>query len=327
MNQTSGVGLVVNARARSGRRAFEKARAALAARGVALLSAHLVQEPAEVKMMVERALDGGVRRLVIGGGDGTLSSVSGLVAGCGAVMGVIPLGTANDFARTLGIPSGVEQACEVVACGRVARVDLGIAGDRHFLNVASFGLGATVAQKVSASGKKMLGPLAYPLATARALASTPRFSVRIAFPAGGREELGCPDVLQVAVGNGRFYGGGRSISPFASINDESLDVCVITRGPAAEMLKVARRVRSGDYSGLRSVMAFRTPELSVETTPVLPLNVDGELRQTDGPVRFGVRPGALQVLVPPAGPAGPAGRAGRAGQTGPASQDAGGVQG
>lgn len=290
---------MVNARARRGSRAFEQARAALTAGGVTLTCAQIAEKPSEVRAMVEQALDRGVRRIVIGGGDGTLSSVSGLVARSGAVLGVIPLGTANDFARTLGIPSSLEQACEVVAGGRVARVDLGIAGDRHFLNVASLGLGATVTMKVSSSGKKMLGPLAYPVATARALASTPRFSARIAFPAGGPPDLICPDLLQIAVGNGRFYGGGRAISASASIDDASLDVCVITRGPVTEMLKVARRVRSGDYSGLGSVRTLRVRDLVIETTPVLPINVDGELQETHGPMRFGVLPGALKVLVPP----------------------------
>jgi diacylglycerol kinase (ATP) len=86
---------------------------------------------------------------VLGGGDGSVSSVAGVLAGCDAVLGVLPLGTANDFARTMGIPFELGAACATVADGVVGEADLGLARDHHYVNVASMGLGSAVAEAIS----------------------------------------------------------------------------------------------------------------------------------------------------------------------------------
>ena len=303
-------GLIVNGTARSGRLAFGRTTGQLLARGVRLVAARLVAEPRALRPAVRQVLEAGARLLIVGGGDGTLSTVCTPLARWGATLGVIPLGTANDFARTLGIPTGVDRACEVIAGGRVVDVDLGVLEGvdeqatehraEHFLNVASVGLGAAVAAAVSSRAKGLLGPLAYPLATLKAAASARPFATRLHVgapdPAAGVRSF--DDVLQIAVGNGRLYGGGRAVSATAGIDDAALDVYVVCKAGPWQLLRVARRVRSGDFAGLGSVAYDRTDQLLVETDPPMRLNVDGELRGQRTPVRFAVAPNVLRVLVP-----------------------------
>ncbi len=303
-------GLIVNGTARSGRLAFGRTTGQLLARGVRLVAARLVAEPRALRPAVRQVLEAGERLLIVGGGDGTLSTVCTPLARWGATLGVIPLGTANDFARTLGIPTGVDRACEVIAGGRVVDVDLGVLEGvdeqatehraEHFLNVASVGLSAAVAAAVSSRAKGLLGPLAYPLATLKAAASARPFATRLHVgapdPAAGVRAF--DDVLQLAVGNGRFYGGGRAVSATAGIDDAALDVYVVCKAGPWQLLRVARRVRSGDFAGLGSVAYDRTDQVLVETDPPMRLNVDGELRGQRTPVRFAVAPNVLRVLVP-----------------------------
>lgn len=332
--------LIVNAQARAGRPALERARDQLLRRGIKLMGARLVTEPFDLKPTVREVLAAGSRLLIVGGGDGTLSSVCTLLAHSEVTLGVIPLGTANDFARTVGIPTGVDRACDVIADGQVVDVDLGMLDGMgvggadhvdHYLNVASIGLGAVVAGAMSTRAKRLLGPLAYPLATLKAAVSARSFMACLTLPAQDtatgpardtatgtgppvgfrarpppRPPLGSSqwgfrdldDVLHIAVGNGRFYGGGRAVSVTAGIDDAALDVYVVTRGRPWELLRVARRLKGGDFSGLASVVCYRADEVRIETQPLLPLNVDGELRGQHTPVRVAVARNALRVLVP-----------------------------
>lgn len=307
MTSARGAGLVVNGRARSGELVYERARERLQALGVGLRECHLVRDPAVLGPTVEGVV-ANCGLVIVGGGDGTLSSVSGIMARAGATLGVIPLGTANDFARTLGIPSELEPACALIADGNVVEVDLGRAGDDSFLNVASVGFGAAVAAAMSPRAKKVLGPAAYALAATRAAGSVRPFSVELcpvdtATADGPAERF--DRVVQVAVGNGRYYGGGRQVSPTAGVADAALDVLVIRWAGLRELVGVTRRLRSGDFAGLRSVSARRTPSIELRTDPPMPVNLDGELRSVT-PLRFAVDPGALRVLAPAAGP-GPTG--------------------
>ena len=116
-------------------------------------------------------------------------------------LGLLPLGTANDFARTLEIPVDIEQACQTIAHGKVVDVDLGLARDNYYVNVASTGLSVKVTQALSPRLKK-LGVLAYPMAAIRAFFEHEPFSARLTFPDGDREPVEYGRLLHLAVGNG-----------------------------------------------------------------------------------------------------------------------------
>lgn len=294
--------LVVNTRSRVGEAAFFQAVDRLEELGVEIGATYPLRDPARIAETVHGVLENGVSGapcdlLVLGGGDGTVSSVVDFLAGTDVVLGLIPLGTANDFARTLEIPATVAGACEAIAGGRVADVDLGLAGDNYFVNVASVGLGAGVTRALSSGMKKRMGALAYPVAAIRAFLAHEPFGARLTFPDGDHEPVEYGRLLQVAVGNGRFYGGGMAVSPGAGIDDGNLDVYAIRLGRHRDLVGVARYLKSGDFINHESVDHYVTRRVRLETFPEQHINIDGEV-VTSSPQDFSCERNALKVMVP-----------------------------
>jgi YegS/Rv2252/BmrU family lipid kinase len=216
--------VVVNTGSRRGAAAYAEVLTRLEAEGVPIRSADAVSHGSRLPQAIGRAVADGHDLVIVGGGDGTIGCAAGIIAGSDATLGVLPLGTANDFARTLEVPADAVGACAALAHGDVVDVDLGRVDGRAFLNVASAGLSVGVTQALTPGLKRRLGPLAYPVATLRAYRRHQPFTARLEFPHGDREPLELDDLLQVAVGNGRHYGGGNTVSPNAGIDDHTLDV-------------------------------------------------------------------------------------------------------
>jgi YegS/Rv2252/BmrU family lipid kinase len=215
----------------------------------------------------------------------------------GTLLGLLPLGTANDFARTLDIPEDIEEACKLIANGNVVDIDLGLAGDNFYVNVASVGLSVEATRALSPWLKKSTGPLAYPVAAIRAFLKHEPFSARLTFPEGDHEPVEYDRLLQVAVGNGRFYGGGMIVALESGIDDKTLDIYAIDLGRRRDLIGAVRYLKSGDFIKTDGVHNFRTPRVRLETDPDLPVNIDGEV-VTRTPQDFSVAQNALNVLVP-----------------------------
>jgi diacylglycerol kinase (ATP) len=292
-----GAALIVNARSRTGEKAFERALRLLSSLGVAVGVSYAVNDPARLAETAREAVLEGYDPIILGGGDGSVSSTVDFLAHHRATLGLLPLGTANDFARTLEIPSALEEACETIAHGKVVDVDLGLVGDNFYVNVASVGLSVEVTRSLSPRLKKSVGPLAYPVAALMAFFKHQPFAARLHFPDGDHEPVGYDRLLQVAVGNGRFYGGGMVVAPGSGIDDRSLDVYAIRLGRRRDLVGVARYLRSGDFVKSESVDHFRTRHVRLETEPELSINVDGELVART-PQEFSIAPNALRVIVP-----------------------------
>ena len=293
------VALVVNVQARRGEDDFERARIALVRAGVLVAAAHRVTDPRELPARVEDEVRAGATDVVVGGGDGTLSAAAGRLAGRGVALGVLPLGTANDFARTLGVPPGLDGAAAVVAAGVRRTVDLGWAGERAFLNAASVGVSSALTHRLRGSRwKRIAGPLAYGVAGAAAARELPPFRARLAVD-GARTEL---DALQVVIGNGRWHGGGRLVAPGAAPDDETLDVYVLRARSgrrATHLLALARHavlLLAGRHLEHPDVVHARARRVELETDPPLDVDADGELSGKT-PVVVRVAPGALEVLA------------------------------
>jgi YegS/Rv2252/BmrU family lipid kinase len=291
--------LIVNTRSRSGEQVFFRALDRLQELHVPLGATYAIRDPARLPETVREVLEdgSGYETLILGGGDGTVSSVVDFLAHHDVTLGLLPLGTANDFARTLGIPSDVDEACEAIANGKVVDVDLGLAGNNYYVNVASVGLGVGATQALTPWAKKNIGALAYPVAAIKAFMTHEPFSARLVFPDGDHEPVEHERLLQVAVGNGRFYGGGMVVAPGSGIDDKSLDVYAIRLGRHRDLFGAARYLKSGDFIRNESVSQYRTTRVRLETDPPLSVNIDGELvAQT--PQDFSVAENALKVLVP-----------------------------
>jgi diacylglycerol kinase (ATP) len=293
----NGAALIVNARSRTGEKAFERASRLLDSLGVEVGVSYALSDPARLAETVREAVSEGHGPIILGGGDGSVSSTVDFLAHHDVTLGLLPLGTANDFARTLEIPSGLEAACETIARGKVVDIDLGLVGDNFYVNVASVGLSVEATRSLSPQLKKSIGPLAYPVAAIQAFLKHEPFTARLAFPDGDHEPVDYGRLLQVAVGNGRFYGGGMVVAPGSGIDDRLLDVYAIKLGRRRDLFGVVRYLRSGDFVRNESVDHFRTSRVLLETEPELPINVDGEL-VTRTPEEFAVADNALHVIVP-----------------------------
>jgi diacylglycerol kinase (ATP) len=293
--------LVINTASRHGAGAFSAARRALERHGIDLAAAHTVTEPTTLPSVVGELVRSGIRLVVVGGGDGTMSCAAGVLADLSksnrAVLGVLPLGTANDFARSLDIPRGLDAASEVLATGKIVDVDLGRANSAPFLNVASLGLSVKVTNALNPGLKQRLGPVAYPFAALVAFRDQHPFNAWLEFPAGDLDSIELKDLLQVGVGNGRHYGGGATVAPNASVDDHSLDVFAIERGRLRDHVSIASLLRSGRLVEHEKVWHFATTEVVVKTDDDQPVNLDGEIA-TQTPSRFSVQPNAIDVVVP-----------------------------
>ena len=297
MTRTGPAALIVNTASRRGAVAYDTARQLLTERGVDLVDAFGVSDPARLRETVEQAVGSGHRLVVVGGGDGTVSSVVDALSGTGVTLGLLPLGTANDLARTLEVPLDLAAACATVADGKVVDIDVGRIGETAFLNVASLGLSVEVARAMSPVLKRRLGPLAYPVAAVPAYRRHRPFGARLTFPAGDHEPVDVDHLLQLAVGNGRFYGGGNAVSRQAGIDDHSLDVYAIPHGRFREHVNIARFFRSGGFVEHPEVLHLRTRAVDVATDRPMAVNVDGEVIAAT-PVSFAISPNALDVIVP-----------------------------
>jgi len=289
--------LIVNTRARRGREQAARARQVLATWGVPLAVSYAPRSSARLPALVRAALDAGCDLIILGGGDGTVSAAVDLLAHRHAVLGLLPLGTANDFARTLGISTDLDAACAVIARGKVVDIDLGRADDLYYVNVASIGLGARVITRVSPWLKRVAGKLAYPVAAARALVGFHPFAATLTFPEGDHPPTTFPRLLQIGVGNGRFYGGGAVVAPGAGIDDGTLDVYAIEWAGWRDLAGLALTFRSGRFVHRATVYTYETAAVRIETERTLATNVDGELVDQT-PVLFTQARDALRVLVP-----------------------------
>ncbi len=294
--------LIVNTGSRHGRQQARQARQLLRAAGIAPRAVYGVRNPARLPEITRAALAKGCNLIILGGGDGSVSAVVAELAGHDALLGLLPLGTANDFARGLGIPDDLEEACAIIAHGEVLAVDLGLAGEHHYVNVITMGLGAEVVKSISGRLKRLLGPLAYPLATAFALRRYHPFAATLTFPDNDHPPATYERLLQIAVGNGRFYGGGAVVAPAARIDDGMLDVYAIELRSWHALIGVAWSLKSGRQIRRDDVPYWRTRRVQITTRPSLPVNIDGELVDQT-PELFTVARGVLRVLVPRRSPA------------------------
>lgn len=291
---TDRVAVVVNTAARSGARALPLVEQALRGRA-GDVTVHAAQGGGGLAAAIDAALADGPDLLVVGGGDGTVGCAAARVAHTGTALGVLPLGTANDFARTLGIPTALPAAVRTLTEGHVVDVDLGRVDGRAYLNVASLGLSVAVTRRLTPGLKRRLGRFAYPVATLAAYRSHRPFAARLELAEGATLEL--DDLLQVAVGNGRHYGGGLTVSPTASVDDHLLDVYAVERGRLRDHVSVARLLRTGHLVEHERVHHVTARRVRLVTDEPLEVNLDGEIAATT-PATFEVDRNALHVVVP-----------------------------
>ena len=284
--------LLLNPGARRGADAIDPVLDRLRAGGVAL-DERPMTSPEEVTRVLTAAA-ATADCAIVGGGDGSLRMAAAGIEASGLALGILPLGTANDLARTLGIPDDPVAAAEVILAGHRRVIDLGTVNGEPFFNVASIGLATELARELSGDLKKRWGRLGYAIAAIRTLAKARRFSAWIT----ERDSTVRTRTMQIAVGNGRFYGGGNVVAEHAAIDDEHLDLYSLEMRTVWRLALMLWSFRSGEHGAWSEVTTLRGTEFEVRTGSPRPVNADGEI-VTETPARFLVHPKAITVFAPP----------------------------
>src|SRR3954465_13102074 len=222
--------------------------------------------------LAAEAADRGTDVVIACGGDGTLNEVVNGLDGRDVSLGVVPLGTANDFARQTGIPEDADHAMDVILRRKPVRIDTASMNGRRFVNVSTGGVGAEATAETPADFKASLGPLAYAITAVRKLAGN---EIRRAAFAGPDFDLD-PEFLAFAVGSARVTGGGTIMTPDASVTDGLLDLCVIEAMSRRDFAVLSWSVKAGEHVGLPGVHYAQLPWLKVTGVEPLSVNLDGE---------------------------------------------------
>jgi len=261
------------------------------------LEVRVTWEGGDAARLVAEAAREGVDRVVVGGGDGSVNEIAnGLMALDPAVrpeLGILPLGTANDFATACGLPRDAAAALLLAVTGTAVPVDLGRANDAYFANIAAGGFGAAVTADTPVELKNFLGGGAYTvMGLVKALDFRP-YACAIRTADGAVEG----SVVVGAVCNGRQAGGGQPLAPDALVDDGLLDLVCLRPFPMASAPQVAAEVMGLAPPG-QFVLRLRVPWIEVEARDPLPVNLDGEPIRSSR-IRFAVVPGCLRLVLPP----------------------------
>lgn len=284
--------LLTNKRSGGAARALDSAIERLERGGFSLR----VEAPTSVEDLRQRIRDSDGATVIVGGGDGTLSAAAPALRELGRPFGLLPLGTANDLARSLGIPFDLAEAADVIAAGKIRRIDLGRINGKPFFNVASLGLSAEVVREHEDGGtrKRLLGVLNYPLSAWAAFRRHRPFRAELTID-GQRFSCRC---TQIAIGNGRHYGGGMTIDEAAEVDDGWLRVYYLKPAGLLSMLAALPALRFGWLRRSPVAEVRRARQVEVRTRRPEPVNVDGELKERT-PVVVEIEPAALEVFAPP----------------------------
>ena len=283
--------LIVNAHSRSGRDNADRAEALLEAAGLRVRRGDTHAREDVSRRIVELAHE--IDLVVVGGGDGTINAAAPGIVATRLPLGILPLGTANDLARTMGVPLDLEGAVGVVAGGRTRTIDLGEVNGHPYFNVASLGFGVDLTHALTSDAKRRWGPLGYAVAGLRVLRRLQPFHVEIEM--GGARTRS--RTVHLAVGNGRHYGGGMTVSEDAAIDDGRLDVYSLEVTSVLKLLMLLPALRSGRTQDWTEIRTLAGQEIRVSTRRHRSVNADGEI-VTRTPATFKVLTGAATLFVP-----------------------------
>lgn len=284
--------LIINAHSRRGEELFRDAKRLLEEAGIRLIASHAVKDPRKLNGTVDKAVEDGAPMVIIGGGDGSLSCTIDFVVGRDCVFALLPLGTANSFARTLGIPLDLEGAVKTIATGRRRTIDLGKIDGDYFANCAAMGLSPMIGEGIPRRLKRYLGRIGYLSWATWCLIRFRPFRLTIESESG-KETVWA---TEVRIANGRFHGGVELVEKADVDTGELVVQAVIGRSKTklvwnwiASALKLRAREATVEH--------FHGRSLRIETRPRQKISIDGEVLART-PVTASIAQCVVEVVVP-----------------------------
>lgn len=285
--------LIVNPSAGGGRtrRALPAVQSALSAHGVEHRTA-LTESLEHARTLAREAATAGDAAVAFGG-DGLVGAVAAAVSEAGGVLGVLPGGRGNDFARVLGIPLDPVSACTVLRDGEIRALDLGEADGHVFVGIASCGFDS-VANRIANESRLVRGSLVYAYGALRALTTWKSARFEVELGGGGHRTV---SGYTIAAANAGAYGGGMMMAPDASLTDGLLDVVIVGDAPRARFLRLLPTVFRGEHVRQPNVEVVRTASVTISASRPFTMYADGD-PIADLPVTVRARPGAVRTIVP-----------------------------
>lgn len=284
--------VIINTFSRRGEKLFFKALDALQANNILVVASYPVRRPSDLPTIIEEALSRRSDIVIVGGGDGTISSIVDQFAHKDAVLGLLPLGTGNSFIRTLGIPLTLTGAIRVIRHGKVVKTDLGRVNDDYFANVVSLGFAADVARATPRRLKRMLGPIAYGIVGMKYFFTTEKFQATLTTA----DTTYTIKTHSIIIANGSVYG----ISPLrseADVDSGKLLVLTMDMMNRWQHLKFWLLLLLRPRKQIAGMQHFLTSEVHIKSSPIQHIDIDGDcLAKT--PAALSVAPAALNVMVP-----------------------------
>jgi YegS/Rv2252/BmrU family lipid kinase len=283
--------LVVNAGSRKGADLFAEARDKLIAAGIELLAAKKCKTAKSMETEVKQALKK-APMVIVGGGDGSLSSFVDYFIGTDVVFALLPLGTANSFARTMGVPLDLDGAVDVIAKGEAREIDVGCINGDYFLNAAAMGLAPKVAESVPHGLKRTLGRLGYLIWAGWSAANFRAFRVKLE---DGKRTVRMW-ATEVRIANGRFHGGIELIEN-ADLKSGEIVVQVVTGRSVAKLgwsyFASAAKLKARH----QTVREFVASEFTLSTKPRMKVSIDGEVG-AETPLKISALPNGVTIAAP-----------------------------
>jgi YegS/Rv2252/BmrU family lipid kinase len=291
MREIKTAALVVNAKSRKGQRLFENTCELM--KGLPYpVDAHAVEHPRDLEPTVRRALAKKPDLLILGGGDGTVSGLVDLMVGHNVILGVLPLGTANSFARTLGIPIDIPGAVEVIRTGVPRRIDLGMIDKDYYANCAAMGISPQIAETVPHGLKKVLGRIGYLGWAAYQFIRFRPFTLIV----GEGDKAERLRVVEVRISNGPYHGGTELVES-ASVDSGEIVVQAVLGHFKRRLVQNWASNVFRHRSRHDEVREFRGRSIRLDTIPRLPISIDGEVL-AHTPVTARIAAAVIEVLVP-----------------------------
>lgn len=235
----------------------------------------------------------GYKKIVAVGGDGTVYEVVNGIIGRDITLGIVPSGTGNDFARSLGVGKSIETALDTVVYGRERLVDCGKANNRYFVNVAGIGFDTDILKEAEKIKKYFSGPWAYLAGVFKTLIHYKYKKIHMTIDSEQYQK----EILLVAFANGNYYGGGMKIAPDADMEDGYFDICVIHKIPKLKVLRLFPTIFAGKHIEVEEVSIYRGKKVELYGDSPMPINLDGDLVGTT-PLTIEIVPKSLKLMSP-----------------------------